>query len=41
MVGFEDNDGRMEGEDDPYPKWSVGLGLYLSFNRWKAKINLS
>lgn len=29
MVGFEDKDVRMEGEDDPYPKWSVGLGLDL------------
>lgn len=32
---------RMEGEDDPYLKWGVGLGLDLSLNRWKARINSS
>ncbi len=29
MVGWRDKDVRMEGGDDLYPKWSVGLRLDL------------
>lgn len=30
MVGLKDKDVRMEGGDDLYPKWSVGLGLHFN-----------